>query len=94
VDGVDGYIIGPYDLSSSIGFPGDLENREVTDLIAKIQEAGERAGIPGGIHLVEPNIKKVKEFVDKGLSIIGYGMDVRVLDSIYRSHLERIRDLL
>ena len=33
VPGIDGYIIGPYDLSASLGVPGSLEDKEVINSI-------------------------------------------------------------
>lgn len=94
VDGVDGYMIGPYDLSSSLCVPGDFKNPLVVEAIKRIREAGEKAGKPGGIHVVDPDLKAVEQRINEGFSFIGYGMDVRILDAISRDHLSKIKDLL
>jgi 2-dehydro-3-deoxyglucarate aldolase len=94
VDGVDGYMIGPYDLSSSLCMPGNFENPLVVGAIKRIREAGEKAGKPGGIHVVDPDLKAVEQRINEGFSFIGYGMDVRILDAISRDHLSKIKDLL
>ena len=48
VPGVDAYIIGPYDLSGSMGHPGELDYPEVRTAIERVLEAGRRAGKSGG----------------------------------------------
>ena len=94
VDGIDGYMIGPYDLSSSLGVAGEIDNPAVVEAIAKIREAGMRSGIPGGIHVVDPDLDAINKRIEEGFSFIGYGMDVRILDAISRQHLLKIREAL
>jgi 2-dehydro-3-deoxyglucarate aldolase len=43
VDGIDAYIIGPYDLSGSMGRPGDLNHPDVQSAITRVLEAGHRS---------------------------------------------------
>jgi 2-dehydro-3-deoxyglucarate aldolase len=94
VDGVDGYMIGPYDLSSSLGVPGNFEDPHVVGAIKRIREAGEKAGKAGGIHVVDPDLEAIEQRIGEGFSFIGYGMDVRILDVISRDHLGKIKGLL
>ena len=94
VDGVDAYMIGPYDLSSSLGVPGNFDDPRVIEAITRIREAGEKAGIPGGIHVVDPDLKVIEQRIGEGFTFIGYGMDVRILDAISRQHLSKIREIL
>lgn len=93
VDGVDGYMIGPYDLSSSIGVPGSFEDPHVIDAINRIREGGEKACKAGGIHVVDPDLKMIGNRIEEGFSFIGYGMDIRILDTLCREHLHKIREL-
>ena len=90
VEGVDAFIIGPYDLSASMGMPGELKHPDVTAAIATIREAGKRHGIPGGIHVVEPDREELYRQIDSGYNFMGYTLDTRILDSICRSHLDEI----
>ncbi len=90
VQGVDGFIIGPYDLSASLGVPGDFADPRVVEAIEKICAGGKAAGKPGGIHVVEPDLKLLKKYIDDGFTFIGYGMDIRFLDAICRDHLAEI----
>ena len=36
VDGVDGYLVGPYDLSCSLGIPGEFDHPEFIETVGKI----------------------------------------------------------
>jgi 2-dehydro-3-deoxyglucarate aldolase len=92
VPGVDGFIIGPYDLSASLGVPGEFDDRRVVEAIDEICAGGKAAGKPGGIHVVEPDLDRLKKYVDDGFTFIGYGMDIRFLDRICRDHLKIISE--
>ena len=45
---LDGYIIGPNDLSASLGIPGDLSNSKLQKIIHYINEKAKEHKIPGG----------------------------------------------
>lgn len=94
VPGIDAYIIGPYDLSGSMGRPGDLNHPDVQAAIAQVLEAGRRANKPGGIHVIEPDLEALQQRIQAGFNFLGYGLDIRILDSICRTHLQSIRATL
>lgn len=94
VPGIDAYIIGPYDLSGSMGRPGDLNHPDVQAAIAQVLEAGRRAKKPGGIHVIEPDPEALQQRIQAGFNFLGYGLDIRILDSICRTHLQSIRATL
>ncbi len=91
VDGIDAYIIGPYDLSGSMGRIGEFNHPEVTSAIERVLEAGNRLGKPGGIHVVEPDQDELRQRIAAGFSFIGYGLDIRILDTLCRSHIQSIK---
>ena len=91
VDGIDAYIIGPYDLSGSMGHIGELNHPEVASAIEKVLEAGKRIGKPGGIHVVEPDQEQLRQKITAGFSFIGYGLDIRILDTLCRNHIQNIK---
>ena len=77
---VDGYLIGPYDLSASMGVPGDLDHPDVLTAIKKIKHAGLTANKPGGLHVVEADPKKLDSLVKDGFLFLAYSVDIRMLD--------------
>lgn len=92
VPGIDAYIIGPYDLSGSIGCPGEMNNAEVLAAIDRVKESGRRLGKPGGIHVVEPDLDQLRRNIQAGFNFLGYGLDIRILDTVCRKHLQSIRE--
>jgi 2-dehydro-3-deoxyglucarate aldolase len=54
VPGIDGTFIGPYDLSMSLGLPGQLDHPQVVAAKNRVLEATRKRGLAAGIHLVHP----------------------------------------
>ena len=79
VKGIDGIIIGPYDLSGSYGIPGEFENHLIVEAEQRVMEAANRKGIPAGIHVVHPNAELLLTKVKKGFKFIAYGVDMLFL---------------
>jgi len=80
VEGVDAFIIGPYDLSCSMGIPGEFENPEFIKVIDKIVLTGLKMKVTSGLHVVEPDTKKLDAAVNAGHKFIAYSVDSRMLD--------------
>jgi len=93
VSGVDAYIVGPYDLSGSLGLPGQFETPEFIDAMQQIRSVSEKLGIPGGVHIVEPDLLELGQRIKEGNRFIAYGMDTRMLDTACRSGLASIDNL-
>ncbi len=87
VDGVDAFIVGPYDLSGSLGVPGELDDPRVEAALETVHAAGRRHGVPGGLHVVDPDPVRLRAALDAGHRFVGYGLDVRFLDAGARSGL-------
>ena len=80
VDGIDGYMIGPYDLSCSLGIPGEFNNNIFTSTLSEINSIGNELRVPGGLHVVEPNLEELKKAINYGYKFIAYSVDIRMLD--------------
>ena len=93
VQGVDGYIIGPYDLSCSMGIPGDFGNPRFIETIETIKDAGLRTDCPAGFHIVEPDPLKLKESIESGFLFIAYSVDIRMLDTCAREGMEVVNGI-
>ena len=77
---LDGYIIGPYDLSASMGIPGQFENKLFLTAMERINNIASKFNLIGGIHIIEPNIEQLKIKIDNGFKFIAYSLDIRMLD--------------
>lgn len=93
VDGVDGLIIGPYDLSASMGYPGEFERREFVAAMERIAQVAAAAGKPSGLHVVEPNADAFRRAHAAGHRFLAYSVDIRMLDVMARAGSDMIRDL-
>lgn len=91
VPGVDAFIIGPYDLSASMGMPGEVSHPDVQDAISRVCAAGLAHKKTGGLHVVEPDKDALYELIDSGYRFMGYSLDTRILDANCRADLGEIR---
>jgi 2-keto-3-deoxy-L-rhamnonate aldolase RhmA len=91
VPGIDGFIIGPYDLSSSMGISGDFSNPKYIDAINRVKRLAKEMGVIGGVHIIEPDVKQLEEKINEGFKFIAYSLDVRMLDHSCRNALNYIK---
>ena len=82
---IDGYFIGPYDLSASLGTPAAFDSDDFKSAEDKIIRVAKKAKIKCGYHLVEPDRDKISMLSAKGYDMIAFSVDIRMLDSIARS---------
>jgi 2-dehydro-3-deoxyglucarate aldolase len=75
VEGIDGTIIGPYDLSGSMGFPGEFEREDVKEAVQKVLERCKEHGIPSGFHVVDTEPEKLNLKIEQGCTFLAYGID-------------------
>jgi len=75
VEGVDAFIIGPYDLSGSVNLPGKFEHPKVKSLLDIIDKKSELSGFVKGKHVVNPDIDQLKKAIENNFTFIAYGVD-------------------
>ena len=74
----DSIFIGPYDLSNSLGIPGQFENKLFKEKINLIIEKAKKYRKCAGIHCVSQDSKKTTGYKKKGFRLIAYSMDTLV----------------
>ncbi len=87
VEGVDAFIVGPYDLSGSLGVPGDFEDKKVEEALDKIVDISKNMNMSSGYHVVSTDYNLVKEKIKQGYSFIAYGVDFLFLGESARGGL-------
>ena len=75
VEGIDGTIIGPYDLSGSMGYPGEFERDDVKAAVQTVLDRCKAKGIPSGFHVVDTDPQKLQVKIDQGCTFLAYGID-------------------
>lgn len=73
--GIDAVLIGPYDLSASMGLPGQLNHPDVLAAQQQILDACKRQNVAAGIHLVQADPESVRKRIDQGFRFIAGGID-------------------
>lgn len=81
VPGIDGTFIGPYDLSMSMGLPGQLHHPAVVAAQRQVLAATRARGLAAGIHLVHPDTAaaELEQCVAQGYQFIALGTDILFL---------------
>jgi len=92
VAGVDGFIVGPYDLSGSLKVPGDFAHPSVIEAMQEIKRVAKRLNAAAGYHVVPPDPALVTQKIEEGYSLIAYGVDFLFLGEKCRAGLEAIRE--
>lgn len=77
VPGLDGVIIGPYDLSGSFGKLGQVEDAEIQVAIEIVRKACASAKIPIGIFALTP--ERARKYLDAGFALVAVGVDIHTL---------------
>ena len=73
--GIDAFMIGPYDLSGSLGKPGDFDDSRVKEALQKVMDAARRHNMPAGFHSVSSNPEEARRRREEGFSFLAFGID-------------------
>lgn len=92
VKGVDGCIIGPYDLSGSLGVPGNFTHPDVLAALKKVESVCQKMNIPLGMHVIEPDHALVVENVKKGYTFIAFSLDSLFLGTSCREQIKSLNE--
>ncbi len=89
VPGIDGVLVGPYDLSASLGRLGQVDHPEVTSAIDHVTrvclEAEVRLGIFG------TSSDAVRPYIEKGYTLITVGVDTMMLGRAAKTMLATLK---
>ena len=80
---LDAILIGPYDLSASLGICGNFKSEIFQNAFNKIKKHCEVYEIPFGIHIVEPNSLDLKNTIRNGATFVAFS-----IDSVMLHHLK------
>jgi 2-keto-3-deoxy-L-rhamnonate aldolase RhmA len=86
-EGVDGTFIGPYDLSGSLGKPGQWDEPEVAEALRVYEETVKKYNKWVGFHVIQPDYELVKEKISKGYNFIAFSLDVLFLGTSVRKQM-------
>ena len=94
VEEVDGFMVGPYDLSASVGVPGNWDHPDVIDALAEVKRVIAKDLKTAGYHVVHSDVGELSQRLDEGYRFIAYGDDMVFLAEKVRHDMEEVRVLL
>ena len=94
VEGIDGIIVGPYDLSASMGYPGEYDRADVVEALERIDVVTKALNKPLGFHVIDSDHSKTVEKIKKGYSFLAFSLDFFFLGDKARSEMKLLKDKL
>ena len=89
VEGIDVGLIGPNDLSISMGMTDQIGSEIITKAIEKVVETAKKKGKASGIHI--GNIEALKKWRAKGMTVLAYSTDIAFMYNTSKSSLEELK---
>ncbi len=89
VPGVDAVLVGPYDLSASLGRPGEVTHPEVKSAIEHITQVCQATQMPLGIFGM--TLEAVKPYIERGYTLVIVSIDTVLLGNAARQLLAQLR---
>jgi 2-dehydro-3-deoxyglucarate aldolase len=85
----DAVLVGPYDLSASLGIVGQFDHPRYTSAIHHIFSQCSASSIPFGLHQVSPDVDALHRLIDSGCLFIPYSIDTVFFSSSTRNPLSQ-----
>ena len=92
IPGIDGFIIGPYDLSGSLEKPGAFNDNDVINAIEIVLKSGKKHGITAGFHSVSSDPSEALLYKKKGFKLLGFSLDSIFLGDAAISALQKLKN--
>jgi 2-keto-3-deoxy-L-rhamnonate aldolase RhmA len=89
VTGVDVLWVGHYDLTASLGIPGDFENPTYIEALESIVKACNENGIAPGIST--DSLEDAETLLDRGFRFMAYGHDLVLLRTALQGGISHLR---
>lgn len=90
VEGIDGTFIGPYDLSGSMGKPGQFDDDDVKEALKRYEAIVSKYDKYIGFHVIKPDYNLVVEKLNKGYNFVAFSLDTLFLGTICREQMLNI----
>lgn len=94
VEGIDGIIVGPYDLSASMGYPGKYDRADVKKALETIDATAAKFSKSLGFHVVESDASVVAKKIEKGYTFMAFSLDFFFLGDKARQEMDALKKQL
>lgn len=90
LDGLDGIFIGPFDLSTAMGIPGQFDDEKYLAAIGRILDACRNVNKP--CYILSMTTGRAAEFLKEGYAGVAHDLDFDVLIDAYRRIVTEINE--
>lgn len=94
VEGIDGIIVGPYDLSASMGYPGEYDRPDVKAALERVDKTAKKLNKPLGFHVIDSDHSKTLEKINMGYTFLAFSIDFFFLGDKARSEMNLLKNKL
>ena len=94
LDEINGTLIGPYDLSGSMGKPGRYHDDDVKEALERYETIALKYDKWVGFHVVQPDYELLMDKIKKGYNFLGFGLDTLFLGTKCREQLNLVKENL
>lgn len=94
VEGLDAVFVGPYDLSASLGIPGQFNNSKYLETKQMILDACVNKSIAVGVHVIHPDVQEVERAVTEGYRLIAFSLDITIISETCVNALHEIKNII
>ena len=89
IEKISGVFVGPYDLSGSMGIPGDFENPKLKVSIKELSTETIKANKLLGMHIIKPEFNELKKYSELGNNFLAFSLDSYFLGQKISEELEQ-----
>jgi 4-hydroxy-2-oxoheptanedioate aldolase len=89
VPGIDVVFLGPYDLSQSLGLPGQVDHPKVRSTMQQAVAACRLAGVAAGVYA--DSAEAVRHWVGAGVQYVAVGVDTALIYTLTRKFVSELR---
>ena len=90
VEGIDVLFIGPYDLSQSMGIPGQIDHPDLIENMISIVQRAEAKGKIIGTFVETP--QAAREWAERGVKYISYSVDVGMIFETFSAVVQAVHE--
>jgi 2-keto-3-deoxy-L-rhamnonate aldolase RhmA len=88
-EGIDVGLIGPNDLSISLGIPDQMSSETLVQAIDKVVESAKKNGKASGIHI--GNTELIRKWKSKGMTVLACSTDIGFMYNASKTTLEQMK---
>ena len=91
IEGLDLIFIGPYDLSLSLGVPGDIFHPKMIEAVDKVLAVCKKLNKPAGIYV--SSLGEAKTRIEQGFTLLAYSTDILILTAAAKNIVNSLRSM-